>query len=333
MAAGRGMAAGQGFVPADRYGVAFPFTHIGGLTNLCAVLSAGFALILLEVFDPTKAVEVFRRHGATVVGGGPAFYRAYLEQQRLQPRRPILPELRFMTGGGAPMPPSMHFEVRTEIGGRGCAHGYGMTETCSILSMNHPDDDDEHLCHTSGRVVPGMEVRVITSSGQVAPPGVEGEIRVRGEFLLAGYVDSSLDDPFDEDGWFRSGDLGSIDADRYMRVTGRIKDIIIRKGENISAKEIEDLLYAHPSIADVAVIGLPDDERGELVCAVVVPAPGAQPLDIAGITAYLDTRQLMRQKYPERIEVVDALPRNASGKVMKQSLLRAYRGDSREARS
>jgi acyl-CoA synthetase (AMP-forming)/AMP-acid ligase II len=325
MAAGRGMAFGQGYRPGDRYGVAFPFTHIGGLTNLCAVLSAGFALILLEVFDPPRAVEVFARHRATVVGGGPSFYRAYLEQQRRQPDRSILPKLRFMTGGGAPIPPSMHFEVRAEIGGYGCAHGYGMTETGGVLAMNRPDDTDEHLCHTVGRVLPGMEARVARPSGAAAEPAREGEIQVRGEYLLAGYVDASLDaDAFDDDGWFRTGDLGSFDADGYLRVTGRIKDIIIRKGENISAKEIEDLLYAHPSIADVAVIGLPDDERGELVCAVIVPEVGAEPLDVAGVAMYLDTQQLMRQKYPERVETVSALPRNASGKVLKKDLVHTY---------
>jgi cyclohexanecarboxylate-CoA ligase len=325
IASGRGMALGQGYAPGDRYGVAFPFTHIGGLTNLCAVLAAGFTLILLEVFEPARAVEVFARHGATIVGGGPAFYRAYLEQQRAQPGRPILPALRFMTGGGAPMPPAMHHEVRAEIGGRGCAHGYGLTETCSILAMNHPDDGDEHLCGTAGRVVPGMEARAVTAGGRVAEPGTEGELEVRGDHLLVGYVDASLDAAAFHDGWFRTGDLGSVDADGYVRVTGRLKDIIIRKGENISAKELEDLLYAHPHVADVAVIGLPDDERGELVCAVLVPEPGAPAPTVATLAAHLEAAQVMRQKFPERVEVLDALPRNPSGKVLKQQLVERYR--------
>jgi acyl-CoA synthetase (AMP-forming)/AMP-acid ligase II len=325
MASGRGMALAQRFAPTDRYGVAFPFTHIGGLTNLCAVLGAGFALILLEVFDPAKAVEVFARHGATIVGGGPAFYRAYLEQQRAQPGVSILPELRFMVGGGAPMPPSMHLEVRAEIGGRGCAHGYGLTETCSIVALNDPDDTDEHLSGTVGRVVPGMEVRVVTAGGTEAAPGDEGELRVRGEFTLVGYVDPTLDrEAFDDAGWFRTGDLGSVDADGYLRITGRAKDIIIRKGENISAKEVEDLLYAHPSIADVAVIGLPDDERGEMVCAVIALEPGAAPLGVDELDAYLTEAGLMRQKVPERVELVEQLPRNAAGKAMKTELVRRY---------
>ena len=325
MASGRGMAVGSGFMAGDRYGLAFPFAHIGGLTNLCAALAVGFSLILIEVFDPPNAVDVFARHGATIVGGGPAFYRAYLEQQRRQPTIPILPQLRFMTGGGSAMPPAMHFEVRDEIGGRGCANSYGMTETCSILAMNHPDDCDEHLTETSGRIVPGMHARVVDTRGVVVPAGAEGEIEVRGEFLLVGYVDPALDATALHDGWFRTGDLGRIDAHGYVRVTGRLKDIIIRKGENISAKEIEDLLYTHPDIAEVAVVGLPDDERGELVCAVIVMDANAVALDVAAIAAFLEDKQLMRQKFPERVEVVGQLPRNAAGKVQKNDLVHGFR--------
>jgi cyclohexanecarboxylate-CoA ligase len=328
IAAGAGLAASQGFRPGDRYGVAFPFTHIGGLANLTAILTTGYALILLETFDPPAAVEVFARHGATVVGGGPAFYRAFLEQQRRRPGVPILPALRFMTGGGAPMPPAMHAEVRDEIGGRGCAHGYGMTETCSILAMHHPDDTDEHLTGSVGRVVPGMEVRVVRPDGAVAAAGEEGELRVRGTFLMAGYLvtderDESPD-PFDAEGWFRTGDLGTVDADGYVRITGRLKDIIIRKGENISAVELEDLLYDHPAVAAVAVIGLPDEARGELVCAVLVPEPGAVAPDVADLAAFLTERGVMRQKFPERVEVVDELPRNPAGKTLKTELVRRY---------
>ena len=343
IAAGAGLARSQGFRPGDRYGVAFPFTHIGGLANLTAVLTTGYALILLEAFDPPAAVEVFARHGATVVGGGPAFYRAFLEQQRRQPDVPILPALRFMTGGGAPMPPAMHAEVRDEIGGRGCAHGYGMTETCSILAMNHPDDTDAHLTGTVGRVVPGMELRVVRPDGSVAEPGQEGELRVRGAFLMAGYLvpghlvpgdlvagdlvagePDEVPDAFDADGWFRTGDLGVVDADGYVRITGRLKDIIIRKGENISAVELEDLLYAHPAIAAVAVIGLPDDERGELVCAVVVPEPGAEVPGVSELAGFLTARGVMRQKFPERVEALDELPRNPAGKTLKTELVRRY---------
>jgi len=320
MASAAGFCEAVGVRPDDRYGVAFPFTHIGGLNNLCAALQVGFALVVMEAFDVTAAVDLFRRHRVTMVGGGPVFYGAFLEEQRREPARPILPALRFMTGGGAPMPPELHFEVRREIGGAGCAHGYGMTEAC-IVAMNHPDDDDDHLAHTVGRPTAGVEVRVLTTDGAVAGAGVGGEVQVRGPAVFAGYLDDALDAvAFDPGGWFHTGDLGHLRADGALVITGRLKDIIIRKGENISAQEIEDLLYEHPKVADVAVIGLPDPERGERVCAVVRCVDPAHPFTMEELVAHLDTALIMRQKVPEQLELVEALPRNTAGKVLKSEL-------------
>ncbi len=320
------MASAAGFCDAvgvrsdDRYGVAFPFTHIGGPNNVCAALQVGFALVVMETFHAGAAVDLFRRHGVTMVGGGPVFYRAFLEEQRREPALPILPMLRFMTGGGAPMPPELHFEVRREIGGAGCAHGYGMTEAC-IVSMNGPEDDDDHLAHTVGRPTTGVEVRVVTTDGAVAAAGSGGEVQVRGPAVFAGYVDDALDAvAFDSGGWFHTGDLGQLRADGALVITGRLKDIIIRKGENISAQQIEDLLYEHPKVADVAVIGLPDPERGERVCAVVRCVDSAHPFTMEELVAHLDAANIMRQKIPEQLELVETLPRNATGKVLKSKL-------------
>ena len=144
---------------------------------------------------------------------------------------------------------------------------------------------------------------------------------MRARQLCLGYVDSALDaDAFDADGFFRTGDLGWLDADGYLVISGRLKDIIIRKGENISAKEVEDLLYEHPSVADVAVIGLPDPERGERACAVVVQAPNAPPFTMDAMTEWCVDHGFMTQKIPEQLELVDSLPRNPSGKVVKYEL-------------
>jgi len=332
IAAGAGLAASQGFRPGDRYGVAFPFTHIGGLANLTAVLTTGYALILLEAFDPPAAVEVFARHGATVVGGGPAFYRAFLEQQRRQPGVPILPALRFMTGGGAPMPPAMHAEVRDEIGGRGCAHGYGMTETCSILAMNHPDDTDAHLTGTVGRVVPGMELRVVRPDGGVAAAGEEGELRVRGAFLMAGYLTAGepdepdeVPDAFDADGWFRTGDLFELcGADeggppRFYRFVGRLKQIIIRGGVKIAPEELDNVLAQMPTVLDGAVCSYGDPVMGERICAVVVPRPGAE-VTLESIASHFQAAGLALFKSPERLRIVAQLPRNSVGKVLRGEL-------------
>ena len=145
--------------------------------------------------------------------------------------------------------------------------------------------------------------------------------------VFKGYTDPALDvEAFDDDGWFRTGDLGHLDPDGHVVLTGRLKDVIIRKGENISAKEIEDLLYQHPKVGDVAVIGLPDRERGERVCAVVETATGAEPLEFAEMVAYLKDHELMVQKIPEQLEVVEALPRNNTlGKVLKTDLRDQFR--------
>jgi cyclohexanecarboxylate-CoA ligase len=138
---------------------------------------------------------------------------------------------------------------------------------------------------------------------------------------MKGYLDASLDaEAFDDAGWFRTGDLGRVDADGMVTITGRVKDIIIRNMENISAKEIEDLLFTHPDIADVAVIGLPDPRTGERVCAVVVPAESDRPPTFDDIVAFCREQGLMTQKLPERVEIVETLPRNPTGKVLKFEL-------------
>jgi acyl-CoA synthetase (AMP-forming)/AMP-acid ligase II len=152
--------------------------------------------------------------------------------------------------------------------------GYGMTEA-AILTMNDAQAPDAVLAETEGPAVDGAQLRIVTLDGKDAGIGEEGEIRAKGPQVTAGYLDPALDaDAFDEHGWFRTGDLGRVDQAGNLTITGRLKDVIIRKGENISAKEVEDLLFTHPQVADVAVVGLQDAERGERVCAVVVTAPG-----------------------------------------------------------
>ncbi|MGH2728518.1 MAG: class I adenylate-forming enzyme family protein, partial [Actinomycetota bacterium] len=155
--------------------------------------------------------------------------------------------------------------------------------------------------------------------------GEEGEIRVRGDLVTKGYLDPALDaEAFDDEGWFRTGDLGRIDADGNVTITGRLKDIIIRKGENISAKEVEDLLFTHPKVADAAVIGLPDPASGERACAVVALKDAGDPLGFEEMGAFLREKGLRVQAIPEQLEIVDALPRNPSGKVLKQDLRKRF---------
>jgi cyclohexanecarboxylate-CoA ligase len=304
---GRAIVERFALVPEDRNALVFPLTHIGGIAWLFAGLLAGCAQILVEAFDPKTTVDVLAHHGATVLGAGTVFHQAYLAQQRERGRASILPRARLFPGGGAPKPPGLHAEIQRAFGGTGIVAGYGLTEY-PIVTQSGVGDPDDKLAACEGRATRDTEIRI-----------VDGEIRVRGPHLFRGYVDASLDaSAFDADGFFRTGDLGHLDAEGFLTVTGRLKDVIIRKGENLSAKEIEDHLSAHPAVRDVAVVGLPDAERGELACAVVVTDGSA--IALADLATFLRGRGLAAMKIPERLELVGELPRNASGKVLKREL-------------
>ena len=319
MASGIAMVERQQVSADDKFGLAFPFAHIGGVSNLSVALSSGCTLVIAEAFDPTETTALFARHDVTLVGGGPAFFMAFVAEQRKQPGESILPRLRLFSGGGAPMPASQHYEVQAEIGGRGCGHAWGMSEA-PIIAQNSPADSDEKLANTEGRPLAGAEIKVVGFDGEPAEAGVEGELWIRGPMVCRGYMDEALTAASFEGGWFHTGDVGFLDAAGYVTLTGRVKDIIIRKGENISATEIEDLLFAHPKVLDAGVIGLPDEDRGERVCAVVELASGVDGLTLADVGDYFRSSGIMPQKIPEQLEIVDSLPRNATGKVLKHEL-------------
>jgi cyclohexanecarboxylate-CoA ligase len=253
-------------------------------------------------------------------GGSTAFYQMFLGEQRKSPEEKVIPTLRIMSGGGAPKPPELFYDVEREMGVK-LVHGYGMTEI-PMIAMGSPHDTDEQLANTEGKPVLGAEVRIVREDGSVAGPDEEGEVRVRGPVVCRGYTDpEATKAAYDDDGWFRTGDLGVLRADGHVRLTGRLKDVIIRKGENISARELEDVLFKHPKVGDVAVVGLPDRERGELVCACVETADGAEGLTFDEMVAWCRDAGLMTQKIPERLEIVDALPRNDTlNKVLKYKL-------------
>lgn len=320
-AAGIGMSEGLDLQEDDRFALVFPITHIAGGVYLYSALAYGTAFIFDPAFDPSTTIPLLRREGVTQAGAGTVFHQMYLRAQRARDDDdPLFPEVRTFPGGGAPKPPQLHYDLKEEIGGAGIVAGYGLTEA-PILTMASVDDPDEVLAHTEGSPVPGVSLRIVDLDGAAVGPGEVGEVRAKGPQITRGYLDPSLDgEAFDDDGWFRTGDLGHLDADDNLTITGRLKDVIIRKGETISAKEIEDELHAHPAIADVAVVGLPDEERGELVCAVVVTEEGAEPVSLENVTAHLTDAGLMRRKLPERVEHVDALPRNPTGKILKYEL-------------
>ena len=229
--------------------------------------------------------------------------------------------MRAFPGGGAPKPPQLHYDLVAEIGGAGICSGWGLTEAPN-LTMVSIHDPSAKQAESEGRPsLPEVDLRAVKSDGSLAGPGESGELRVRAPQVCRGYLDASLDAAaFDEHGYFRTGDLGCIDAEGYVVITGRLKDVIIRKGENIPAKEVEDLLYTHPKVAEVAVIGLPDAKSGERCCAVAVCKDPRSPLEFGEMQRFLREQQLMTQKIPEQLELVDVLPRNATGKVLKHEL-------------
>jgi acyl-CoA synthetase (AMP-forming)/AMP-acid ligase II len=303
----------------DVSALVFPFTHIGGIGWLIASLLTGCTLLTTEAFHPTATPAFLAANGVTLAGSGTPFHMAYLAAQRAGGGDSIFPHVRSYPGGGAPKPPQLHHDLKDEIGGIGIVSGYGLTEA-PIVVMATTVDPDRKLADTEGRPTPGVDLIVVALDGTRAGPGVEGEIRLKGPQVIRGYLDPSLDaEAFDEEGYFRSGDLGVVDADGYVTITGRLKDVIIRHGENISAKEVEDLLYAHPAVADVAVVGLPDPKTGERACAVVAVAAGGS-FDFATMGEYLRGQGLRVNAVPEQLELVDAVPRNPAGKILKHTL-------------
>ncbi|KAA0234066.1 MAG: Medium-chain fatty-acid--CoA ligase [Acidimicrobiales bacterium] len=321
-AVARGMAERLAVSTGDRNAMVFPFTHVGGITWLFLSLQTGCSNIFLEAFDPQKTPEVLSREGVTLAGAGTVFHKVYLAAQQASDT-PLFPRVRGFTSGGAPKPPQLHYDL-LEAFGTGIYSAYGLTEA-PILTMSGLDDTDEELAHTEGKPLPGVELKLVKLDGTVAGEGEAGEVRVKAPQVMQGYLDSSLDaEAFDEEGYFRTGDLGRLDERGNLVITGRLKDVIIRKGENISASEVEAHLYGHDKIGDVAVIGLADPERGERVCAVVQTAEGADDITLAEMAAHLESQGLMKQKIPEQLEIIEVIPRNPSGKVLKHVLCDRY---------
>lgn len=303
--------------------IAFPVAHIGGAAMLAAALLTGMRLVLFESFDPVATPLSIAAHNPTFLGTATPFFVAFLEAQRAHGDRPLFPSLRGCLAGGAPITAELGRQVRETFGVAGIANAWGMTEFPAATSPSFAAAP-EVLDHTVGPPIAGVSVRVVDNREVELPAGQEGELRLKGPQCFLGYVDAALDaDAFDRDGWLRTGDLGLIDAEGNVSVTGRIKDAIIRNAENISAAEIENALAGHPAVADVAVIGIPDPRTGERVCAVVVPA-SADGVSLESLVQHCRSLGLSRYKHPEHLVIVDALPRNQFGKVIKKDLREAF---------
>jgi cyclohexanecarboxylate-CoA ligase len=231
-----------------------------------------------------------------------------------------LPNLSMVAVPGAPIPRALVTKARQRLD---CMviPAWGMTEY-GIGVSGSPSLPRDRVEATDGRPVRGCEVRVIRADGTPALPTEEGDLQIRGAGLFAGYYDRPdyTADSFTPDGWFRTGDRAALAQDGFVTLLGRTKDIVIRGGENIPVIDIENLLYTHPAVAEVAVIGIPDERLGERACAVIVPKQGSTPPDLPAVTEFLLDAGLSKRYLPERLTVVDQLPKTMSGKIRKVEL-------------
>ena len=296
-----------------------PVSHISGmLYGMLLPVFLGATSVLMETWDPERFLDLVEQEGGTYSAGATPFLQGVVESPTLARRD--LRSLRVFPCGGADVPPELIRRAIDRLGVRS-GRGYGSTEFPSITSSAGPDVPLAKRAKTDGAPIGPNEIELRDDPGHLVPAGATGEIWARGPELFLGYRDPTLDaEAFDARGFFRTGDLGVVDPDGYLTITGRVKDVIVRGGEKFSAKEIEDLLYEHPRIRNVAVVPTPDPRVGERVCAVVVPVDRSAPPTLEDLATFLAGRELSRRKLPERLEIVDELPTTASGKVQKHAL-------------
>ena len=290
-----------------------PMAHqLGFMYGLVLPLMLGATAVLQDVFTALEMARQITREGATFTMGATPFLNDLTEHVA---RGGVgTPRLRVFVSAGAPIPRALVTKARPALGAA-IISAWGMSENGAV-TCTRLDDPEEKATMTDGCVLDGMEVRVVDADGVPVPTGAEGSLQVRGCSNFVGYLKRPELDNTDGDGWFDTGDLARMDAEGYIRIAGRSKDIIIRGGENIPVVEVENLLFRHPAIAEVVVVGYPDQRLGERACAFVRTREGSA-FSFADMTAYLTGQKMARQYIPERLEVVDELPRTPSGKVQK----------------
>jgi cyclohexanecarboxylate-CoA ligase len=301
--------------PGDTFLVPSPIAHIGGSIYAfeCPLL-LGTTAVLMDRWDPAAAVAVMNSERCTHMAGATPFLEQLLSAAERADSR--LPDLKIFICGGASVSPSLIRRAAEYFDRAVVTRVYGCTEV-PVTTVGAPRRDEAgRAADTDGR--PGIaEIKLVAHA---AAPAGDGEICVRGPQMLLGYRHPDDDaDSFDAAGFFHTGDLGRWVDDEYLVVTGRAKDVIIRNGENISAKEVEDLLADHPGIAEIAVVALPDDRTGERACAVIVPAGEPRP-DVASLLTLLQSKGVAKFKAPEQVVIWDALPKNDAGKILKHQI-------------
>lgn len=302
-------------LPGDKFLVPSPIAHIGGSIYAfeCPLL-LGVTAVLMDRWNADDAVGLLDAEACTHMAGATPFLEQILAAAQHAGTR--VPSLKLFVCGGASVPPSLIRRAAAYFAGAVVTRVYGSTEVPITTVGVTQRDDAGHAANTDGRA--GLaEIKLV---GHAAAPAGEGEIYARGPQMLVGYLHPEDEtESFDSLGYFRTGDVARWVNDAYLVVTGRLKDIIIRNGENISPKEVEDVLVGHPQIAEVAIVGLPDPRTGERACAVIVPR-GAPGPDVASLRSFLDAQGLATFKAPEQVAIWDALPKNDAGKVLKHQI-------------
>ncbi|WP_041695435.1 AMP-binding protein [Alicyclobacillus acidocaldarius] len=304
-----------GLTSKDRIWVPSPTAHqTGFLYGMLVSFYIGAPGIYHAIWDVDKARAAIEEFGATFVQAAMPFLSDITRADR-PPKG-----LRLFIATGAAIPRQLAQEAREKLQ---CAvvGAWGSTESC-LVTVGRPSDPPEKLWGTDGRVLDGMQIRVVDEEGRELPPGTEGNFQVKTPAMFVTYLHHPewYEAAMTPDGFFDTGDLAVIDEDGYLRITGRKKDVVNRGGEKIPVVEIEDLLYQHPDIADAAVVAMPDERLGERACAYVVLKPGAKRLELCDITDFLGERGMAKIYWPERLEIIDEMPRTASGKIQKYVL-------------
>lgn len=294
-----------------------PLAHQTGFMYACCLaLHAGCKCVLQDQWDAVTAARLIADEGSTITLGSTPFLNDLVHSEYA--RRYDTSRLRLFLCAGAPIPSALVEAAQQSHPQLYVMSAWGMTEM-GIATATYPGDAPEKVLNSDGRALPHQAVRVVDAAGAVVPPGSEGRLQARCATTFVGYLERPELYPLDAEGWLETGDNARMDVDGYIRVTGRSKDLVIRGGENIPVVEVEQLLYRHPAVADVAIVAMPDSRLGERACAFVSLRDGAK-LDFAGMLRYLDDCGLIKQYLPERLEVIAEFPRTPSGKIQKFKL-------------
>jgi HIP---CoA ligase len=307
----------------DRYLLVSPFSHISGYKcGFIGAILAGATTYPLEVADVPVLLDLVSREGITMLPGTPSLFQSILNFPERESYDTS--SLRLSAIGAASVPVELVKRMKAELF-ETVVTGYGLTESTGVSSMSRFNDSPEIISRTVGRALPGVEIRVVDNAGMDAPPGVAGEVLVRGYNVMKGYLAAPQEtaEAIDADGWLHTGDVGTIDEAGYLAITDRLKDMYIVGGFNAYPAEIEAALLRHPAIAMVAVIGIPDERLGEVGMAFVVLKPGASATEAQIID--WSRREMANYKVPRRVTMVDTLPLNAAGKVVKPELRASVR--------